>query len=396
MTITFPAKLTIDECEKFTERLLSDGDSEELVLPIDADAPSFGGLASAAQSIMTWGRASPSRNLRIKGGIGQLESLVERTLTRPHKFCAAMMARSIKDTDNEEDLGPIIYSEAAKAIERQGVSPYGQQRGGLCWFVFVDHSTKGFDRNFYTNDDSLKPEVKQLPKIRSVIQAMIEKSMSVVGGGRKLSDGNIDLIGRLFFELFLNTHEHGSRDVNRADWLKPGLRLIYTNAVNFAPDGASESLRGAPPVDNYLSSLEIGDGERRRFIEISIIDSGLGLNRRWKTDHGDIVDHETSSIISEYEILKRCFSFRQTSSKSITKGNGLPVVMDRLTKLKGFMKVRSGRLSLFRNFVNNPYILDEDCDFFDWNSSKNARESTGSMTEVAGVLVTLLIPLEAK
>lgn len=396
MPLTFPVKLTIDECEKFSETLRDVENQQELVLPMETDAPAFGGLASATQAIMTWARLSRTRELRVRGGVEKLADLVDRTLTRPHKFCATMMARVIKDTEAEENLGPILYAHAESAIERQGASSFGQQRGGLCWFVFVDHSSKGFDRNFYLLDQDAKAEVRQLPQIRSVIRSMVEKSVGVVGGGKRLTDEDIQHIGRLFFELFVNTHEHGSRGHDRADWLNPGVRLIYTNAINLAPEAGGDSLKGAPPVEQYLHSLNFGINDRRRFVEISIIDSGLGYKARWNADYGSVPSDINDTLSNEYNILKKCFMFRQTSSMSTTKGNGLPVVLDRLSKLRGFMKIRSGRLSLYRNFVNDPYIDEEDCLFSDWSTSTSNSNQFTEMPNVAGVAVTLMIPLEAK
>jgi len=396
MPVIFPTNLAVTECEKFVESVARDEPADDLVLPVGADASVFGGIAAAIQGVLTWARRSDVRGLVLRGTADALQDLVEDTLSRPHKFCATMMARSISDSETCANLRPILNVSAEAAIEKQGTCAYGQQRGGLCWFVFVDHSTKGFDRNFYLGDDEKKAEVRQLPQIRSVINAMMEKSMQVVGGGERLPDDDVAHIGRLFYELFLNTHEHGSRGKSRDSWLKPGLRVLYTNAINLSPNAGGTSLRGAPPIDSYLTSLEIGEIDRRRFIEISIVDSGLGYAGRWRADNRESGDVEELSLVEEYKIFKRCFTFRETSSKTTTKGNGLPVVMDRLTKLRGFMKVRSGRLSLYRDFVASPYFDGEQCIFSDWNTGSSEDNNLSEMAPVAGVLVTLLIPLEAK
>jgi hypothetical protein len=396
MALTFPVSLTIDDCEDFIIAAAASDPSENLVLPVDAEGAAFGGFAAAIQALITWGRNSSARNLIIRGTTDSLEDLVEGTISRPHKFCAIMMARSIQDTVTNTNLRPILYVAAEAAIEKQATCTHGQQRGGLCWFVFVDHSTKGFDRNFYLIGQDKKTEIRQLMQIRSVINSMIEKSVRVVGGGKQLSNEDVDHIGRLFYELFLNSHEHGSRGHTRANWIKPGLRAIYSNAINLSPKGGESSLRGAPPIYSYLNSLEMQNTERRRFVEISIVDSGIGFCGRWIADHSELGVVGDLSLNEEYEIFKKCFTFRQTSSKSSTKGHGLPVVMDRLTKLKGFMKVRSGRLSLYRNFVANPYVENEICSFADWCTKKLDEEILTEMSPVSGVVVTLLIPLETK
>lgn len=395
MTITFPARLTIEESEKFLGTVAESTVVQDLTMPLGGEALVFGGIAAAVQAAMTWARLSESRQLNIRGKVEELERLVDGNLSRPHKFCAAMMARTILDTDSKISLAPILYVEAERQIEQQGQSPYGQQRGGLCWFAFVDHSTKGFDRNFYIENNGAQPEVRQLNQIRSVIRAMVEKSISVVGAKYKLSEVDLDHIGRLFYELFLNTHEHGSRGKVKYDWLKPGVRVLYTNAVNIPALGGDASRKAAPPIDFFLKDIEFRQDDRRRFIEISIVDSGLGFLGRWISDGGESLSTTKKSLADEYEIFKRCFTFRQTSSKSLTKGNGLPVVMDRLTQLKGFMKIRAGRLSLYRNFVSNPYIDGESCKFSDWLGKDLNIQPPSEMPPVAGVLVTILLPLGA-
>ena len=113
-------------------------------------------------------------------------------------------------------------------------------------------------------------------------------------------------------------------------------------------------------------------------------------------DHAESCGESELTLADEYSLFKKCLSFRQTSSDSSTKGNGLPVVMDRLTKINGFMKVRSGRLSVYRNFISHPYDETESCSFSDWRTGSSDLGGLTEMPPVAGVLVTVLIPLEAK
>lgn len=155
-------------------------------------------------------------------------------------------------------------------------------------------------------------------------------------------------------------------------------------------------LQNANALASYHSSLNLRVDDRHRFVEISIIDSGLGYCGRWVSDHPELGEIQGLDLAAEYEVFKRCFTFRQTSSGSSTKGHGLPVVMDRLTRLKGFMRVRSGRLSLYRDFVAHPFAEHDTCDFFDWTSNEVATSGLTEMSAAIGVAITLLIPLEAK
>mgnify|MGYP002335851971 CR=1 FL=1 len=388
----FPKSLTIDACEQFLLKL-DKANGGALLLPVGASSYAFGGLAAAIQAVNTWARKSGPRTLEFRHS--EKGDDIEELLGKPHKFSAAMSAKHIAYSDAPiNDLRPVVYTAAKAAIEAQARSNFGQQHGHLCWFAFVDHSSKGFDKNFYIDGPTMKPEPRQPAQFQAVIQAMIEKSLLVSGGAKALDRDNLDHLGRIFYELFLNTHEHGTRGATRSEWLRPGVRVIYTQGINLSAKGTEGFIKRQPVLSDYIKNLP-GSAGQRRFVEISIVDSGLGYSGRWLADHhGD--SSLTLPIEDEYRTFKQCFSFRQTSTSQDNKGNGLPVVMDRLTRLSAFMRIRSGRLSLYRDFVAAPYETNNTCTFSDWSTGELAEENLTSMSPVAGVAITLLIPMEAK
>lgn len=392
----FPKSITIEACEKFIDKL-QDKTQETLLLPVNTTSTAFGGLASAIQAVNTWVRLNDIRKVEIRDSA--VTSVLEELILRPHKFSAAMMAKSIvKHESPVDELRPQVNAQAKKAVEEQARQQYGQQRGGLCWFAFVDHSSKGFDPNFYIEQNNQKNSLRQPEQFTAIISAMAEKAINVSGGAKTPQHDDLDHLGRIFYELFLNTHEHGSRGQIRSEWLKPGMRIIYAQGINLSEDGEKGITQQQPILSEYVcsvASIQRPSGQRR-FLELGIVDSGLGYCDRWLADHpSDTVVGELS-LQDEYEIFKKCFSFRQTSTSRDNKGNGLPVVMDRLTKLNGFMRVRSGRLSLYRDFVASPYSEVDACAFFDWSTQHPASQSISPMSKVAGVAISLLIPLEAK
>lgn len=121
----------------------------DILIPEGTKNIAFGSYAAAIQAINTWARRSSSRNVYIRATEAEIPERVSELLSRPHKFCLSMLAKNIYIEGSLEDLRPSVNLGARDAIEQQGNSRFGQQRGGLCWFALVDHSTKGFDRNFY-------------------------------------------------------------------------------------------------------------------------------------------------------------------------------------------------------------------------------------------------------
>lgn len=393
MNLDFPTNLSIESCEHFLNQLAAADSVDDILIPEGTKNIAFGSYAAAIQAINTWARISSSRDVYIKATGAAVSDRIDELLSKPHKFCLSMIARNIYVDGDIESLRPLVNSTARDIVERQGKTKFGQQRGGLCWFALVDHSTKGFDRNFYLHSHDRKPAVRGLLQFRSVISAMVDKSTNTMGGAQPLSDEESDYLGRAFYELFLNTHEHGSRGIEKETWLKPGMRVIYTNGVNLIASSVDARAAASGAMSSYFSAIDELPSERRRFIEISVVDSGLGYEGRWRADQPQIESEASlSSLDSEYDIFKKCFTFRQTSSGKSSKGHGLPVVMERLTKLKAFMRVRSGRLSLFRDFVNNPFKSGDLCEFVDWVTQKSGAKT--EMAPVTGVAVTFLIPLE--
>jgi hypothetical protein len=392
---TFPKTLTIGTCEDVIKNLNEMDDVDNLLLPVDTAKYAFAGLASAIQAVITWGRKSNSRGLRLRKSRKSVEEQIEDIINRPYKLTAAMFAKSILTDDTvHTDLRAQVNLAAKTAIEKQENSRYGKQYGQLCWFAFVDHSSKGFDRNFYIHGPETKPEPRHPAQIQAVIDAMVKKSLQVTGRGKLPGGEYLDHLGRIIYELFLNTHEHGSRGHSRSEWLRPGVRLIYTYAINLTKKGVADTLRWEPVLSDYLGAQ---DNNKNHFIEISIIDSGLGYCDRWLIDNNQNDKIDKISIEEEYDIFKKCFTFRQTSTSRDNKGHGLPIVMDRLTRLKGFVRIRSGRLALYRDFIANRYESYQDpCEFSDWKTRKEANQGLIEMPKAVGVAITFLIPLEAK
>lgn len=395
--ISLPA--TLDKIEDFQNKLIEGKDSDELQLPIGNSSFAFGGFANAIQAVNTWASLSNERKVVIKPSANSKELVIEKIIEQPHKFTALMMAKKVDLLSEEE---PNIRGEANRraksVIEIQSRELYGQNRGRLCWYSFVDHSTLGFVQNFYDRPPGFHPSPKSIEQITSVIESMVRQSSKVAGGGVLPDQERINCLGRMFFELFVNTHEHGSRDKERNTWIKPATRVIYTYGINLTDDAISKAVDSDVNLQKYLEKLGSTASSTRRFVELSIVDSGLGYVGRWLADRNINYSSDSINVIDQYSVLKECFKFRSSSTTNEVKGNGLPAVMANLTKLNGFMKIRSNKLSVYRDFVNRPFSSNEaeSFEFSDVASSELCSQSLTEHNEVRGVSITVLIPLYDK
>ena len=395
--LSFPTKLKENDIESLLWLIQQDFGEQPLLLQLGSKYSHFGGLSSAIQAINTWARSSKTGVLHLSQGKRSKEQLVESTIEQPFKIIASMMATEIVTNDiNKEGIKKTVYSAIKKNIEGQSKSLAGATRGGLCSYIFIDHSSKGFDKNFYIQADPT-PVPKQISQFENIIYSMIHHSLTVSGGASALpSKKQVHEIGRVFYELFCNTHEHGSREKLKSKWIKPANRVLYTNAINLVESAVNAIKVENTALGNYLNSFSMTSSNRYRFIELSLIDSGLGFVGRWIADNKYTGSASELGLPEEYSVFEKCFTFRDTSSGEDHKGTGLPVVMQKLTELNGFMKVRSGRISVYRDFKNQPYSLGDLCDFYDKVSHKRCSENLTEMAQVVGVAITVLLPLEER
>jgi hypothetical protein len=215
------------------------------------------------------------------------------------------------------------------------------------------------------------------------------------------------------YELFANTEEWATSDLAKTPFTK-GVRGILTEVVPITDISlhlASVQSQGTPsiPLREYMTSLVDEGDSITHVLEISVFDSGVGLAQRdLKRPLNDQIPIET-----EYEAVLNCLRKHGTSSSERTRGMGLFEVMRLMTRLRGFLQLRTGRLGLFRDFKEDKFLLDDSIktggarEFYrrfeylwDWAvDPKIVRRSASVPTaktkraSVEGALFTFWIPL---
>jgi len=82
------------------------------------------------------------------------------------------------------------------------------------------------------------------------------------------------------------------------------------------------------------------------------------------------------------------------TSKGLSKGFGLDHVLKLLSKKQGFLKIRTGRASLYRDLIQSPYIETLDISkviLNDWVNSSNS--SYVNMNNTEGTMITMAYPI---
>jgi hypothetical protein len=253
----------------------------------------------------------------------------------------------------------------------------------------------------------LNPQEEKLggwEDFRRTLQRLIESIAVRITPETTLAE-NLDRLSIIICELFKNTHEHArsSWDMSAIDGSVRGLSSRY-----FSEEALERQLAQSPgpndPLTLYLRDLLHSKYPRRRgvrapkrplgAIEITVFDAGPGLAQRWLRR-----DIREVSVEAEYEAILACFSKGRSSLSGGSRGYGLSKVLNLIRELRGFLRVRTTRLSLYRQYLTLPgfgYGELESGDFgatetlLDWRRVMSEKPSAGP--NVRGTVISILVP----
>jgi hypothetical protein len=191
-----------------------------------------------------------------------------------------------------------------------------------------------------------------------------------------------DWLGEALFELIQNVERHASTSLRGAPlpYAISGL-LVDTRSVSSLTKGATP---GSPSA-NFISRLAAATRPRpSRLVAVTVIDSGEGLAH---TAARRIAGASIRSESDEIHFLKQALAGTPQGQGRPLHGFGLARVSDLLSELGGFVRIRSGSLSVFRDFIAHPLKRPNDSvtnwQFDHADGGHNRR----------GAAVTLLIPV---
>lgn len=152
-------------------------------------------------------------------------------------------------------------------------------------------------------------------------------------------------ISEITRELYTNTHRHARSDY-KGDPYRKNFRAIIYKVVELSEERIQElSSIGGGELSLFVASWLDSAKGRTRFIDISVVDSGPGLGRRWlRRERNEIEEEEEANAVLE------CFTKHRSSDVTDSSGSGLNNVLADLARLEGWMKLRSGRVLLEKSF----------------------------------------------
>lgn len=398
------------------ERELADVDRlrpSHVLLPVRPKKWWFGGEASLIQLLISWGRRQPEATLVTHVGADEDPGTQLRHLVRrPFGLVAAWMARDVTDRPGTRAIKAAANAASEEVIDLMWHgrrAPGAAERPSL-WGE-DDEAEAGVvavgDRVFLASIDHhprwrIPPcyfptgDVRHRDDFVALARSMAEKATSGRGGSPVTAEVSAPL-GAILHELVKNTHEWARTDEHGVPLLR-SVRGLLAQGHSWAEAQVADVASGSRPLATYLAHPQLRSAEGRwRFLELSVFDSGPGLARRWlMTRPQSAADRDHPTLEEEYRACHECFLRWNSSSGAGHKGLGLYEVLQMLSQVGAFFRVRTGRLSLYRDFLERPYAgaaTGGGWSLADWSSGTDALTA---LAPAEGVLYTMLIPIRSR
>jgi hypothetical protein len=201
----------------------------------------------------------------------------------------------------------------------------------------------------------------------------------------------LDGLTSLLYELFRNTHDCARSDEREVRYrARQSVRGIRIERHGFPLADQEKMAAGQPGLHEYLDHPALGSPDgRQRLVEVSIFDSGPGVAARRLLS---LADGGPAEPDLEGRALRDCLR-KHISTSPESLGTGLHRALKALSDARAFLLIRSGRLSMLRDFITTPYRPASDPDepfLADWMAGIGG---VTARAPVAGASITALIPI---
>jgi len=369
---------TIAACERQLRNLASAPPGEPLKIPTKMRYLAAGGEASVAQLIVSWAQKVGTPYLQTYISDSSDDQLAEFP-RRFYGLIAALCADTIGGTPATVDVTePLKKAAIQRLTELMGSNPKEAYRGPTAEIVCADHLGRESPYLLYQSLPEGGHRLRSRENFRLLADWLFRHTMPIEYQ-QAINPIASQAIGGMLFELIKNTEDHAL--VNAAgNLLDISIRALKTSHSSITPSDLARIVADFEPLATYCTSLRAPAGSAQTHLfELSILDSGPGfapsLTGKSLTE---------LSIEEEEQAVRHCFS-RSTSKNHDRFGQGLPHVLRLLRQERGFLRLRTGRLSFYVDF-SLPDIAEEGPDALrTWRSD--------DLAPVGGSLLTILIPM---
>lgn len=364
------------------------GTDPQLRLPISM---SYGGGlgvdASLAQFIVTWARAYDQSILHLYAPAEEAIAQIPQVAKTAAGLFALIMATDIHTEDHitvdRRDallaIRPLVDAMFVGDI-RNTSTTRGARPTAINLFC-VNNAKREFIKPFYHhNTPQIQPD--------SWFSELIAKSSALMTARQdrlSLLKSGLPELGSVLWELIANADQHAVTDV-KGNKYKKALRGTSIKLSRISRQDALSYSDREPELARFILKHFL-KSEVLDFLEISVIDSGPGLARRWLTARKErpVESLDELKLSEELSATLDCFKKHMTSKPdSDESGMGLHNALQALNKLKAYVRVRTGRLSLNQAFQGRSGIMEFE---------PSARGTEQELAAAEGTVFTICIPV---
>ncbi|WP_206757854.1 hypothetical protein [Sphingomonas sp. CFBP 13706] len=369
-----------------TERLLADlaGQATDMILTVPTHGRHHlaGGESAMVQFLATWAQRQrvPTVSTFARGAADRQVADLAGQL---HGLAVALVADEVRGVDGQ----PIRDRLFELAIDRlrivQGARPSIASRGPQFELMCADHLGLSAPSLLYALDLDGVARLRDARAFRDLaVQIM---AATVPGTLEAMLPRDIrSTLASALYELFRNTEEHARLD-DRGNQLRRSLRGIHARRHAIEPATLADIVGSFEPLAEWARRLPRprADSRDAQMLELSVFDSGPGFAARWSGRPLDLIEPP-----EELDAIVNCFSKRGSSKARSAAGLGLCNLVDLLRAKGGFLRLRTGRRSLYADLSR-----ERDRAYGDPPDLRAWTTGAGDPARVAGTLVTLLLPL---
>ncbi|MEX3930068.1 hypothetical protein AB4Y36_39780 [Paraburkholderia sp. BR10936] len=295
-----------------------------------------------------------SRFMDLSVSSEHLNEVLRKSFGNPHVLVAWVMARAAEDSAGariERNVAAHFnsYLDAMESYDFMNTHETAELRANL---ICVQRAQREYVRSLYAQVDG-RNVMRPYPEIRLVVQDILSQ-LAPQWNGQQLRE-IAGPLASLVRELMENADWWARTDVNGGLYHN-GVRAVTFRLVKLDHDSQAVFAGANSHLQAYLaqflgesSKRAQGDRPQRMFIEMSVVDSGPGLARRWLSSKEDWQPGqdplEVNDIAAESRAIAECFKKWRTSSNDANRGVGLFSIARILRERNGFMRLRTGRLA---------------------------------------------------
>lgn len=353
-------------------------------IPTRSQHHQAGGEPAMVQALVTWAQAVDRPTLQTWVPNEDDPDNQLGTLTRQFFGLSAAL---LCDDAFAIDGASVFTDLRTKALDRlellQGENMRAASRGPQFELLCADHLAKAAPSLLYDRDAEGQPTLKH-PESFMLVASKIRTTVIPYELPRTPAARFDNALGGALYELFRNTEEHARFD-DVGDKLGRSLRGIQARRHSIAPTKLRELVAGSPPLADFCERLRPlrATNLQIQLIEVSVLDSGPGYA-------ASITGRPLASLTLEEEAraVRDCFMKHATRKEHARSGLGLCNVVDILRDHGGFLRLRTGRQSLYADLsFERDAAYGTPPDLREWPVADDGP------AQAAGSLMTLLLPI---